>query len=465
VKKARLLLAVTFLAANVDLSHAALSNAAARAVDETERTLESVSSTQKIGFQMTVNNDSVSSGRIAFSFEVTGPAPSAVRRYSHTGNSAPANVTGQVITKVAGVPVSQFYSTPGAYRLTATAVLDGQTVTQTDDFLVQGPEISLIRPAINDANVLSDPHIQFQWSGSGAVKYRVTISDNERFLEQKTFIQSDTTGAETFLNYRRPFQPSTLETLSPDTWYYWKVEGLDGSSPPNVIVKSEIRKFKLKADAVSVSAGVDLAIGFLQKAQVTESVFKENAEKGQVLVEVVVGNGGKLAQNVKDAVTLTVGGQPVPVAEAADIPAALYVQSANNIATIPGPGWRTLYFKAPLAVATKDAPLFAVLTHSNDVTPNNNKAYGKLDVSKTPSASAASEDDCTMTLAEIWEVLGPDVLAKLTGNPWHGKLSDHDKNKTLEITGVEGMAQEELCALVRAAKAKKASLSEAGLSR
>lgn len=204
------------------------------------------SSTEKAVFVQKVQNLETSSGQIQFTFRVKNPSGREV--FTHTGNSAPAGSVGEASTRLAGIPISRFYSTPGVYTVTAEAVLGAETpVVQQATFEVTSPLITLLYPP-DGARGLADRPLILHWVGSGSSKFRVLVDDDASFYN--VLFSRQTAGPESTFVY--PENPSdSRQRLAAGQVYYWKVEGLDAFG--NVVAQTGVpNSFSLRGQEGSL---------------------------------------------------------------------------------------------------------------------------------------------------------------------------------------------------------------------
>lgn len=205
-------------------SFAALEGKGAFAVDTAGSARTNFNSTESIGFLQKVNNTAASSNLIAFTYSVTDPNGKQV--FSHSGNAAPGSITGESASQITGLLVSSVYTVPGNYTLTATASLDGQTITQSATFNISSPILTLLYPPNGATDLVASPLV-LTWSGSGASRYRVYVDDDISFYN--TLFIGLTNGSEASFSY--PDNPTDSRAkLAAGQLYYWKVEGLDANS-------------------------------------------------------------------------------------------------------------------------------------------------------------------------------------------------------------------------------------------
>ncbi|OGS28191.1 MAG: hypothetical protein A2297_02920 [Elusimicrobia bacterium RIFOXYB2_FULL_48_7] len=155
--------------------------------------------------------------RVNFKFYISDPSGRQV--FFHEGNSMPGTM-GTGGTELRNIPID-FYTKPGNYTVRAEAIADGVTATNTAVFAIISQNISLIYPPNESRDIMAQPLI-FQWGGSGATRYRVTVGDNAGFYKPLWTGEAYTTQIE------YPKEPTDVKAkLAGGTVYYWKVDGLD----------------------------------------------------------------------------------------------------------------------------------------------------------------------------------------------------------------------------------------------
>lgn len=258
-----------------------------KTLDPLRSSRDKFSSSERITFKAETYSDS-DAGKINFTFNVYDSVNKKV--FSHVGNSIPGT-TGNGGSEIASVPISQFYTSPGNYRLEVTATPGaGAAVTGSQAFSIYSPIITLLYPG-NGAKDLIDQPLTFRWVASGASKYRIYIGDNQAFynamLIQETF--------DTFFSY--PQNPTdTRQKLVSGQVYYWKVEGIDAAG--NKVASSQVPfSFSVKSEGGSNTS--DVAI--------TAIALGGDIGIGQVPIDVTVKNqGGRIESNI--TLTLYVSG-------------------------------------------------------------------------------------------------------------------------------------------------------------
>lgn len=202
------------------------------------------SHTEKINLNATVFNDIITD-RITFRFEIKDPAGAV--RFTHTGNSIPGTL-GSGGSSVKYIPITNFFSASGNYKLTVTA----NAVSKETLFSVYAPNITPTYPS-NYARDLTDKPLVFRWVASGAAKYKIYVALDAAFFN--TLLTDETV----LLQYSYPDNPTDVrQKLSAGTVYYWKVEGLDAAG--NIVAKmSSPSNFTIKSTALTITAK-DLAV-------------------------------------------------------------------------------------------------------------------------------------------------------------------------------------------------------------
>ena len=202
------------------------------------------SNTEKVNLNATVFNDIITD-RISFKFEIKDPAGAV--RFTHTGNSIPGTI-GNGGSSVKYIPITNFFSTSGNYKLTVMA----NTVSKETLFSVYSPNITPTYPS-NYARDLTDKPLVFRWVASGAAKYKIYVALDAAFFN--TLLTAETA----LLQYSYPDNPADVrQKLSAGTIYYWKVEGLDAAG--NIVAKmSSPSNFTIKSTAITIAAK-DLAV-------------------------------------------------------------------------------------------------------------------------------------------------------------------------------------------------------------
>ncbi|PIU82840.1 MAG: hypothetical protein COS68_07240 [Elusimicrobia bacterium CG06_land_8_20_14_3_00_38_11] len=197
------------------------------------------SHTEKVNLNTSVFNDMITD-RISFRFEIKDPAGAV--RFTHTGNSIPGTI-GDGGSSVKYIPIANFFSTSGNYKLTVTA----NAVSKETSFSVYSPNITPTYPS-NYARDLTDKPLVFRWVASGAAKYKISVAIDAAFFN--TLLTDETA----LLQYSYPDNPTDVrQKLSAGTVYYWKVEGLDAAG--NIVAKmASPSNFTIKSTAITVAA-------------------------------------------------------------------------------------------------------------------------------------------------------------------------------------------------------------------
>jgi hypothetical protein len=104
---------------------------------------------EKINMNVKVYNPTAGE-RISFRFEVYDPA--GVKKFTHSGNSIPGSA-GEGGSAVSYVPISNFYTTPGKYKL----VVYANTAVKETVFSIYSPNVTLTYPASGMRNLEDKP--------------------------------------------------------------------------------------------------------------------------------------------------------------------------------------------------------------------------------------------------------------------------------------------------------------------
>lgn len=339
--------------------------------------------TERIILRQKVYNQASSQNMVTFKFIIYDPAQTAV--FLHSGNAAPGSI-GQAQTQVSGIPISQFYKSPGAYRLVAKATLDGETVIQEVSFSVSSPNIILTYPPNGVRNLVDNPLI-FRWVSSGASRYRLTVGENPAVYNP--IFQQENNG-ESYFTYPQ-IVAEQWQNLEPGKTYYWKVDGLDSSG--NTVAESgEPSNFSIKLQAASQSRNV---------AVISLEMGDADAD-GLIPFSVIVKNqGGSTETGI--SVKFTLGGMP-----ASDSP--------KQIPTLMPGGQASLNFKAFIPQDHEQSLAVVCIDTFDDVPADNCKS--KL-VSRSSAYGGTGGPGRTLTYEELWEIikeqLGPELAAALEG--------------------------------------------------
>ena len=212
--------------------------------DQLGKVRTNYSVTEKVNLNASVFNDLITD-RISFKFEIKDPAGAV--RFTHTGNSIPGTI-GAGGSSVKFIPIANFFSTSGNYKLVVTA----NAVSKETLFSVYSPNITPTYPS-NYARDLTDKPLVFRWVASGAAKYKIHLALDAAFFNM---VLTDETA---LLQYSYPDNPADVrQKLSAGTVYYWKVEGLDAAG--NIVAKmSSPSDFTVKSNVLVVAAK-DLAV-------------------------------------------------------------------------------------------------------------------------------------------------------------------------------------------------------------
>ncbi|MFA5780415.1 MAG: carboxypeptidase regulatory-like domain-containing protein [Elusimicrobiota bacterium] len=207
--------------------------------DQLGSTRANYSHTEKVNLNASVFNDIITD-RISFRFEIKDPAGTV--RFTHTGNSIPGTI-GAGGSSVKYIPITNFFSTSGNYRLVVTA----NAVSKETYFSVYAPNITPTYPS-NYARDLTDKPLVFRWVASGAAKYKIYVALDAAFFN--TILTDETA----IMQYSYPDNPTdTRQKLSAGTIYYWKVEGIDAAG--NIVAKMAApSNFTIKSTAITITA-------------------------------------------------------------------------------------------------------------------------------------------------------------------------------------------------------------------
>ncbi len=397
-----------------------LSGQGASVTDSTNQPRQTFSSNETIGFSQVVFNGVLSSGRIAFSFEVL--APNGNKVFTQSGNAVPGTV-GNAAAQIAGMAISAIYQGPGTYTLKAYARLDGATLEQDKTFTISSPNILLIYPP-NGAGGLTDNPITFQWYSSGATTYRITVADNISLYNP--ILQQTINAANSFTYPNNPNPSDPRQKLSAGQMYYWKIEGLNVSG--NAIASSPV-PFSFSIATVALTR--DLAVDDLE---VTGSADAS----GNIPFTVTVKNKGMTTEsNVPLKVTL--GGLPAP----------------GSPVTMPAfmPSDTKTFSVSAAIPADQDSSLaIACITIFDDNSTNNCKT---LSVTRPPAASTGTAfsgpGTGLQTAEQIWQAIQNLLLAQGLD------LSAYN------LVGMEGtLSRDELLALLEQLRGGQAQVSLTG---
>lgn len=378
------------------------------------------SSNEKMLLEQIVSNAAASGNRIQFNFFILNPSGSRV--FSHTGNQVPGAV-GNSASRLSGVPIAQFYTGPGNYRLRAEAHLDAQVLTQEAVFTISSPNILLIYPP-NGAQNLSDKPLTFRWSSSGADRYRLTVGANPSFFN--SVFGESTGGTESFFAY--PENPSDeRQRLASGTVYYWKIEGLDASG--NRVAQSEV-PFSFTVQSASLTR--DLAVTALD-------ILGKSGTNINFRVR-VANQGGTSESNLTLKVSL--GGIP----------------AAGSPMTLPmlGPGDQKEYsFSASQPADQGKSLAIACVDFFDDNVPNNCKTV-QIEAAAVGDTSSSNRE---LSPDEMWQAIslllqdqGYDLaeydLAGADGTLTEGELKSllddlRSGQATVELSGPPAEAAEE----------------------
>jgi hypothetical protein len=404
--KARLLI-VAALVVRAAPALGQLSALGAAVLDSNGQQRTSFSDNERLTLQQKVFNGSASSQRIQFRFVLLGPASQEV--FWHSGNSVPASA-GSSASQVSGIPIQGFFAKAGSgnYKLRAEASLGGQTIVQESlPFNISSSFIILTYPPNGSMN-LNDNPLSFQWTSSGANRYRITVGREPSFYTNPYV--AETAGQETSITY--PQNPSDeKQRLVSGQIYYWKIEGLDPSG--NAISRSDVPFLFSMASAPQAR---DLAVTVLEAG---------SAGPAGIPFKVGVSNqGGTLESNVQ--LRFSLGGIPGSGSPLVMLP----LNSGDS---------RTYDFTAAIPPGQNDSLAVACIDIFDDNVQNNCKS---LTVSRPASEGSGLlvPPGTQLSCRQVWQA----VKAMLKNNPACGDVGDY------EMTGgdCEGLTSEDLNALL-----------------
>ncbi len=405
---------------------AALQAVTASAVDTAGSARTNFNSNESIGFLQKVSNNATSNNLIAFTYSVTDPNGKQV--FSHSGNAAPGSVTGESASQITGIPVSQIYTVPGDYTLTTTAVLDGQTVTQTAKFQITSPIITLLYPYNSAKDLVATP-LTLSWAGSGASRYRILLDDDFSFYN--TLFTGLTNGSETTFTY--PDNPTdSKQKLAAGQIYYWTVQGLDANGNKISEAGSPFN-FTLQQPSSKSRDVAVTNIEILPEAPVDEV--------GAFAFSVTVKNqGNQTESNVP--VNLYINGNPAK-------------NSGNSIANIAPAEAKKVLMQGILPANVSMAIALATIDFFDDNIQNNRFSMN-IDIKgliKNESAPKAIKAIINYTFTQVWNIVQDIVF-----NPFIDK-----ELKGYQCAGWEaqGLNQDEANALVEDLKNGKAKITKA----
>lgn len=235
---------------------------------------------EKIGFSYSVTNSRTQSGFIQFTFTLTDPSGRTV--LTQQGNAVSAEQTGTAGASVVGIPITDFYSSPGSYRLKGEAKFSDNSETVSTNLSVEiySPILNLTYPP-NGSQNLTDQPLTFRWVGTGATKYKVTVADNPSLFNP--LLTSEGTEAQ----FSYPTNPSdTRQRLASGQVYYWTVEGLD-TSGTKTSEPSSPYSFTV-AGGASQAQSKDLAITGIE-----ESLLLPDSPSKKIVDVTVKNQGGR----------------------------------------------------------------------------------------------------------------------------------------------------------------------------
>ena len=250
------------------------------------------SSTEQIAMSVAVQLTAPASTPVTFAFRIVNPLGQQV--FLQTGNSAPGGSPGNASSRVAGIPISKFYTVPGQYMMFADASINGQPpVTQSAPFAISSPILTLLYPP-DGVRGLQDHPLLFHWSGSGSSRARVQVSDDGSFY--RILFSQDVPDVQ----FSYPDNPSdNRQRLVGGQVYYWRVLGLDANG--NQVAQSAIYSFSIQGSAIG-GLTRDLAVEALDYASDSTP-----ADATAIPFRVVVRNQGSTTETIV-RLRFTVGG-------------------------------------------------------------------------------------------------------------------------------------------------------------
>lgn len=396
----------------------ALSALGAGFTDSTGAPRSSFSNNETIGMQFRVNNAlaSTTGGRVQYKFEILGPGGNVV--FTQIGNAVPGTV-GNSQSSLSGVPTSAFYTTPGTYTLRASATLDGQTITQTVSASISSPNLILTYPP-NGAQGVATP-VTFQWSGSGAPTFQVTVGDNPS-LFNSIFTQT-VTGANTLTYPVNP--PDPRQRMTVGQVYYWKVAALDSNG--NVLAQSQPAYSFTIANTTLTR---DLAVTAL-------AVAGPSDPQGKIPFTVTVKNQGATTES-NVPVQFSLGGLTAS-------------NSPGTIDSIAPGGSSALAFSAAIPPGQAQGMAVACLQFFDDVMANNCQTLSVAASAVTKAADAGGSGGAVQSPEQIWQEI--QNLLKAQGI----SLDEY------QLVGMEGqLTADQLAALLDALRQGQAQINLSG---
>ncbi|OGS21994.1 MAG: hypothetical protein A3J83_00240 [Elusimicrobia bacterium RIFOXYA2_FULL_40_6] len=251
---------------------------------------------------------------ISFKFYIYDPNGRQV--FYHEGNSMPGKI-GTGGAELRNIPID-FYSKPGNYTFRGEATADGISVYNTTAFAIASQNISLVFPPRGIRDILAQP-LMFQWSGSGATKYRVTVGDNAGFYKPIW------TGESYITQIEYPKDPTDAKAkLASGTVYYWKVDGLDAMGRVVAETQSPF-DFTIKDTNIDSS---DLGV--------LDIITDETSTEEVLMLDVVVKNLGSKAESNVNIDLVIVGGNVVPTQSISSIQAGETKNIVFNCGSVSG---------------------------------------------------------------------------------------------------------------------------------
>jgi len=346
----------------------------AAAMDTLGSPRTSFSDNERVVLQQKVRNVASSPNRIHFRFVLLGPSGSQV--FEHTGNSVPGSI-GDSASTVSGIPVKSFFAGSGNYTFQGSATMGGETVQQAPVvFNVSSSYIILTYPPNGTINLPENPPT-FQWSSSGASRYRLTLSDSISFTNTAfTFTADQILG--------NSYQYNGTQGLTAKTQYFWKVEGLDAGGL--VVAKSD-PPYVFTLGAVTQSR--DVAVTALEVLEVDAGGL---GQEQSVKFKIVVSNQGS-TNEANIPLRFSLGGLPAP-------------GTPVTMAPISSQEARPYEFTAPFPSDQKDSLAVACVELFDDNPTNNCKTVQITRPPRADDRSGPIDPNCRITSCEqIWSAI------------------------------------------------------------
>lgn len=235
------------------------------------------SSTERIGFKISIQNTSEVS-RINYRFLINGPDGSQVMK--HEGNSSPGNI-GTGGSAIRNIPLT-FYAGPGDYLLKAEVIVDGSVVASSQNyFSIYSPRINLLYPADSSRDLIDKPLV-FRWVSSGATKYEVKVSEDEGFY--KTIWSGET--PDDYISYPVSVLDERQKLIG-GTVYFWSVTGRDSKGIQ--VAESSVFDFSMKKEA---------SLDFSRNMSISDVYYnKSGIVPDNIIFSASVENNGSQAEN------------------------------------------------------------------------------------------------------------------------------------------------------------------------